>query len=184
MRTLVIVLLAVGMLLGGDEVTVIAAAKALRHSAAAIPLFGIWGAGSFVGGLLVTRLGGGARSATGLALLLGWLTLGHLTLIPADGSVVALGAALLLAGMAIAPTEASLYAMVERAAPPGTVTEAFAWLATAMAVGSAVGAAVAGVLVDCAGPSAGFALGGAAGGIAVVATVLRSRTIGRESCDQ
>jgi MFS family permease len=135
MRTLVIVLIAVGMMLGADEVAVIAAAKTLHSTTTAAPLFALRGAGSFMGGLLVTRLGGAPRTAAGLALLLGALTAGHVALIPADGSVLALGAVLLFAGGAIAPTEATLYAMVDNAAPAGTVTEAFAWLATAVAVG-------------------------------------------------
>lgn len=177
MRTLVIVLIAVGMLLGADEVAVIAAAKTLHSTPAAAPLFALWGAGSFIGGLLITRLGGGARSATGLTLLLGALTAGHLALIPADGSVLALGAVLLFAGAAIAPTEATVYAMVDHAAPAGTMTEAFAWLATAMAVGGAVGAASAGIVADRAGPPAAFALAGGAGALAVLTTMLRSRTI-------
>jgi len=178
MRTLVIVLIAVGMLLGADEVAVIAAAKALHATMGGAPLFAVWGAGSFIGGLLVARLGGGARTAGGLALLLGALTAGHLALIPADGSVLALGAVLLVAGAAISPTEATLYAMVEHAAPDGTITEAFAWLTTAMAVGGAVGAAGAGIVADRAGPSAAFALAGGAGALALLTSMLRSRTIG------
>ena len=142
------------------------------------PLFAVWGAGSFIGGLLVARLGGGARTAAGLALLLGALTAGHLALIPADGNVLALGAVLLVAGAAIAPTEATLYAMVDNAAPDGTITEAFAWLATAMAVGNAAGAAGAGIVADRAGPAAAFALAGAAGALALLTSMLRSRTIG------
>jgi predicted MFS family arabinose efflux permease len=177
MRTLVIVLIAVGVLLGADEVAVTAAAKTLASTTAAAPLFALWGAGSFIGGLLLTRLGGGARSATGLVLLLGALTAGHLALIPADRSVLALGAVLLLAGGAIAPTEATIYAMVDDATPAGTMTEAFAWLATAMAVGGAIGAAGGGVLADRAGPTAAFALAGGAGALAVLATMLRSRTL-------
>ena len=74
MRTLVIVLIAGGMLLGASEVAVIAAAKALHTTMGGAPLFAVWGAGSFIGGLLVARLGGGARTAAGLALLLGVLT--------------------------------------------------------------------------------------------------------------
>jgi predicted MFS family arabinose efflux permease len=178
MRTLVIILIAVGMLLGADEVAVIAVAKVLHGPMGGAPLFAVWGAGSFIGGLLVARLGGGARTAAGLALLLGALTAGHLALIPADGSVLALGAVLLVAGAAIAPTEASLYAMVDSAAPDGTVTEAFAWLATAMAVGGAAGAAGAGVVADRAGPAAAFALAGGAGALALLTSMLRSRTIG------
>jgi predicted MFS family arabinose efflux permease len=177
MRTLVIVLIAVGILLGADEVAVVAAAKTLDSATAAAPLLALWGVGSFAGGLLAARLGGGARTAAGLALVLGALTAGHLALIPAAGSVVALGGVLLIAGAAIAPTEATIYAMVDRATPAATMTEAFAWLATAMAVGGAVGAAGAGLVVDRAGPTAGFALAGGAGALAVLTTLLRSRTI-------
>jgi predicted MFS family arabinose efflux permease len=178
MRTLVIVLSAVGMLLGTDEVAVIAAAKALHSAMGGAPLFAVWGTGSFFGGLLFTRLGGGARTAAGLAVLVGALTGAHLALIPADGSALALGAVLLVAGATVAPTEATLYAMVGNAAPEGTITEAFAWLATAMAVGGAVGAASAGVVADRAGPAAAFALAGGAGALALIASMLRSGTIG------
>jgi predicted MFS family arabinose efflux permease len=177
MRTLVIILAAVGLLLGADEVAVIAAAKSLRSASASAPLFAVWGAGSFVGGLLITRLGGGPRTTAGLAMLLAALTAGHLALIPADGSVIGLGVVLFLAGAAIAPTEASLYAMVDPAAPAGTITEAFAWLATAMAVGGALGAAGAGALADRAGPSAAFTLAGAAGTLALIAVLLRSHSL-------
>jgi predicted MFS family arabinose efflux permease len=177
MRTLVIVLIAVGVLLGADEVAVVAAAKMLDSTAAAAPLLALWGVGSFVGGLLAARLGGGARTAAGFVLVLGALTAGHLALIPAAGSVVALGGVLLLAGAGIAPTEATIYAMVDDATPAATMTEAFAWLATAMAVGGAAGAASAGLLVDRAGPTAGFALAGGAGALAMLTTLLRSRTI-------
>ncbi len=174
MRTLVIVLIAVGVLLGAVEVAVTAAAaKTLDGTMAAAPLFALWGAGSFAGGLLAARLGGGVRTAAGLALVLCALTAGHLALIPAAGSVVGLGGVLLLAGAAIAPTEA----MVDHAAPAGSITEAFAWLATAMALGGAAGAASAGALVDCAGPTAAFALAGGADALAILTTMLRSRSL-------
>jgi predicted MFS family arabinose efflux permease len=176
-RTLTLVLLAVGVLLGADEVAVNAAARALGAAPAAAPLFALWGAGSFAGGLLSTRLGGGARTAAGLALLLGALGVGHLGLIPASGSLIALGAVLFVAGAAIAPAEASVYTMVDDAAPAGAVTEAFAWLAGAIEIGAALGAAGAGTLIDHAGPNAAFALGGTAGALAVLATLLRRRTL-------
>ena len=94
--------------------------------------------------------------------------------------VVALGVVLLFAGAAIAPTEATIYAMVDRAAPPATMTEAFAWLATAMAVGGAAGAAGAAWSPTAPGPVAAFALAGGAGALAVLVTLLRSRTISAE----
>jgi predicted MFS family arabinose efflux permease len=90
-----------------------------------------------------------------------------------------------VAGAAIAPpsagvnaqTCASVYAMVDGVAPDGTVTEAFAWLATAMAVGTAAGASVAGVLVEQSGPAAAFVLAGIAGAVALVMTIARAGTL-------
>ena len=172
MRTLVMVLVAVGVLFGAVEVAVAAATEELGANAAAGPLLGLWGAGSLLGGLLFVRHGAG-----GLSLVLGALTAGHLLLVAASGSVVALGIVLLIAGAAIAPTYATVYAMVDHAAPAGTVTEAFAWLSTAIAIGAAVGAATAGSLADHAGPAAAFALAGAAGAIALAAAMLRSPVV-------
>ena len=177
MQTLVIVLTAVGVLFGAVEVAVTAAAAQLGSTATAGPLLALWGAGSLVGGVIATRLGGGAHTPTGLALVLGALTAGHLLLIPAAGSAVALGAVLLVAGAAIAPTYASVYAMVDAVAATGTITEAFAWLTTATALGAAAGAAIAGTVADHGGPAAVFAIAGAAGALAVLVTVLRARTL-------
>lgn len=181
MRTLVLVLLAVGTVFGAVEVAVTGAAEALGSTAAAGPLLGIWGAGSLVGGMIATRLGG-ADSAGGLLLVLGVLAAGHLALVGAAGSVLALAAVLVVAGAAIAPTFAIVYAMVDRVAPAGTATEAFAWLATATAIGGSVGAAAAGVIADHAGPAVAFALAGGAGVVAVVATLLRAGALGAEPC--
>ncbi len=165
-RTLVFVFVAVGVVFGAVEVGVAAAA-----SSAAGPLLGIWGAGSLVGGMVAARIGN-AR----LAVLLAALAVAHLAL-AAAGSVLALALVLCLAGATIAPTYASVYAMVERIAPAGTVTEAFAWLSTAVAIGAALGAALAGSVADSAGPSAVFLLAGGAGAIAVAVGALRGRTL-------
>jgi MFS family permease len=176
-RTLVLALLGVGALLGAAEVAVTAAATALGSTAAAGPLLALWGAGSLAGGLIAARAGGGARTGGGLALVLAALAAGHLALAAAAASLIALGAALFVAGAAIAPAYATVYAMVERAAPAGTLTEAFAWLATAAAVGGALGSAVAGALAEAAGPQAAFGLAGAAGALAVVAVLAGARTL-------
>jgi predicted MFS family arabinose efflux permease len=177
MQTLIVALVAVGVLVGAVEVAVAAAADGLGSGAAAGPLLGIWGLGSLAGGVLTTRLGGGARSATGLALMLAALTAGHVALALAAGSLVLLAAVLFVAGGAIAPTFASAYAMVDRVAPAGAVTEAFSWLATALAVGGAAGAAAGGAVADGAGPGAAFALAGGAGVVAVLVTVARGHTL-------
>jgi MFS family permease len=181
MRTLVVVLVAVGVLFGAVEVAVTAATDALGSTAAAGPLLGVWGAGSLIGGVLAARVGGGLHGASGLTLVLVALAVGHLALTVAAGSVLALAAVLLVAGAAIAPTYATVYAMVDHAAPAGTVTEAFAWLGTAIAIGASAGAASAGALADDAGPVAAFALAGVAGCAAVFIAMLRSGTLAAPS---
>ncbi|HKE81160.1 MAG TPA: MFS transporter [Solirubrobacteraceae bacterium] len=175
MRTLVVVFVAVGALFGAAEVAVTGAADALGSTTAAAPLLGLWGAGSLVGGVLSARFGRGTPSLT---LVLGALAAGHLALAAAAGSLVALAVVLFLAGAAIAPTYATVYALVDEAAPAGAVTEAFAWLVTAVAVGGAVGSAVAGGVVDGAGPAAAFVVAGGCGVVAVVTALLRARTLG------
>src|SRR4051812_32929918 len=170
MRRLVVIMALVGVVFGASEVGITAAAQALGSTAAAGPLMGIWGAGSLIGGLILARAGGRAKL---VPLLIG-LGLGHLALASA-GSVLALAAVLLVAGATIAPTYATVFGLVDHAAPAGTVTEAFAWLNTAVAVGAAGGAASAGSLAEAAGPSAVFVLAGIAGALAVVAAAARTR---------
>ena len=84
----------------------------------------------------------------------------------------------MVAGAAIAPTYATVYAMVDDIAPKGTLTEASAWLATAVAVGAALGSASAGVAIEHAGTTAAFILAGGAGGLAVAITLARAGTLG------
>jgi MFS family permease len=176
LRTLTGALLAVGMVFGAVEVAMTASAEAFGHAGSAGPLLGLWGIGSLIGGVVATRLGGGARTGSGFALLLVALAAGHLALALA-GSPAALGALVLLAGTTIAPTYATAYAMVDAVAPRGTATEAFAWLATATAVGTSVGASLAGVVVDLAGPASAFVLAGCVGALAAVVATARTRTL-------
>ncbi len=173
MRTLTGILVAVGVVFGAVEVAVATG----QTAAAAGPLLGLWGAGSLLGGAAATRLGGGARTPTGLAAVLAALAAGHLALALAPGPL-ALGVLLVVAGAAIAPTYATVYAMVDHVAPAGTLTEASAWLATAVAVGAALGSASAGAVIAQAGPVAAFGLAGAAGTLAVAIAVGRSGTLG------
>jgi MFS family permease len=177
MRTLVVVMTAVGVLFGATEVGVTAAATRLGRTDSAGLLLALWGVGSMAGGVVATRRGGGARSVRGLALILAALALGHAALAVTTSSLVAVGAVLLVAGIAISPAYATVYTMVGRAAPEGTVTEAFAWLSTAVVTGGSAGNAAAGALAQGTGVAAAFVLAGAAGALAVVIAVLRSRTL-------
>ena len=176
-RTLALALGSAGLLFGATEVAVTAAADALGGTAAAGPLLGLWGVGSLIGGIVVARAGGGARTGAGLAAMLAVLAASHLALAAVASSMIALGAVIVVAGSMIAPTCATAYAMVDAAAPAGTTTEAFAWLATAIAIGTSGGAAAAGAVADASGPAATFVLAGVAGALGAAATILRARTI-------
>jgi hypothetical protein len=154
---------AVGAVFGATEIGVAAAAGSLGSTAAAGPLLGVWGMGSLLGGVWLTRRGGLAP----LRPLLLALAAGHAALALVAFDVFVLAGVLLLAGAAIAPSYAVVYQLVERAAPAGTLTEAFAWLATAVAVGAALGSALAGSVADVVGPGAAFGLAGAAGVVAL-----------------
>ncbi|MFG1604752.1 MFS transporter [Actinoplanes sp. NPDC049265] len=168
MRTLVAVLVAVGVVFGATEVGVAAAA-----GPSAGLLLGLWGVGSLAGGVVATRLGGGAAAGRGFALLLGGLGAGHLALLAGPLSLTVFALVIAAAGSMIAPILASAYDMAATAAPAGTATEAFSWLATATAVGSALGAAAGGALTDATTPSAAFVLAGAAGLLAAATALAR-----------
>jgi predicted MFS family arabinose efflux permease len=172
LRILVVISLGTGIVFGATEVGVTAAAHALGTATSAGPVLGLWGAGSLVGGMIATRLGGGARDARGLIPLLGALAIAHGALILTTGSVVAIGVVIALAGATIAPTESSIYAMVDASAPAGTQTEAYSWLVMASLVGASVGMGAAGALVQHAGAEAAFALVGVAGCLAALAAMI------------
>lgn len=174
MRTLVLVLVALGVLFGAVEVAITGAAEGLGSQSLAAPLLGIWGAGSLTGGALLARLGAHRHSRRELVRLLGALAIGHDILALAAGSAYTLGLMLFIAGAAIAPTYSTVYAIVNASAPKETLTEAFAWLETAVAVGGAIGAAMAGALVPAIGTQTVFALAGATG-LAALAAAARLR---------
>ncbi len=174
LRILVLALVGVGLLFGATEVAVTAVSEALGRPGAAGPLLGLWGLGSLLGGVVATRFGGGARTARGLAQLLALLGVGHAGLAVAPDRWLLLGLLMVTAGSMIAPVLATAYGFVDQIAVAGTTTEAFAWLATATAVGTAVGAAAAGALAEAGGAAAGFLLAGIA---ALVAAALVARRL-------
>src|SRR5262249_59288610 len=119
-------------LFGATEVGATAAATRLGSTNSAGLLLALWGLGSLAGGLVAALRRGGAHRAAGLARILAALALGHAALAVTTTSLMAIGAVLLVAGVAIAPAYATINAMADQAAPEGTVTEAFAWLSTAV----------------------------------------------------
>lgn len=175
LRVLIAALIGVGVLFGATEVAVAALTTTLGAPHAAGPLLGLWGLGSLAGGVVLARSGRGVTTGRGLAVLLAILAASHAALAAAPSHWLILGVLIAAAGSMIAPILATAYGMIDRIVPTHSHTEAFAWLATATAVGTAIGAALAGALVDTSGPAAGFLLAGLAAGVAagVAGTALR-----------
>jgi len=115
----------------------------------------VWSLGSIVGGLVYGGMHLRASAARQLPLL---VTINGLAaaLPVLSPDVVLLGALLLAAGSTIAPFSACNSVLLGSAAPPGTVTEAFAWNGSMIFGGAAMGTALAGVLVDSYGARAAF----------------------------
>jgi predicted MFS family arabinose efflux permease len=74
----------------------------------------------------------------------------------------------LLSGVTIAPVFSCQYALVGHSVEPGSETEAFTWVASALVAGIAAGSALGGALVSASGDSAPFVLSCAATALAAV----------------
>lgn len=188
-RTLLIGACGVGIVLGALEVALPAfGAEQGEPGIAGVALAAI-AAGSAVGGLTYgARTGGiaagpGATSAGGTKdvrpvylVLIAALPLAAALLLLAD-SVLALLLLAPLAGLAIAPLTAAENELAGTVAPPGTVTEAYAWMLTALVGGVAAGNALAGALVEGSGWRTALAIACACALLGALVTLARRRTL-------
>ena len=85
------------------------------------------------------------------------------------GSMVVMGTALFVAGLAIAPTLIASMTATEQMVPGSRLTEGIAIMHTGIAAGLAPGAALAGVVIDAHGASAAYLVAFGSGVIAAVA---------------
>ena len=79
------------------------------------------------------------------------------------GTVPALAALYLLAGVTISPTMIVTMSLVERVVPAERLTEGITWTVTGLGVGVAAGSALVGQVIDRSGTSAGIGVAIAAG---------------------
>lgn len=148
--------LATGAVFGAMEVATVAFADAQGHRGAAGAVLALQAAGSCAAGLLYglrpprDRFAASVASMAGLMLLpLTAATLGGLWL---------LAPALLIAGMATAPTMINGLARIQRTVPPGRLNEGMALAVTALLGGIAAGSFAAGAVTDSRGPAAAYAV--------------------------
>jgi MFS family permease len=174
-RVLIAVFVLCGLAVGAVEVVVPATLDATGHRELTGLLLGVWGVGSMLAGLAIGHVGAAPDPPRRLTLLLVAWGAGH-ALIGASGAPAALAVALLIAGATIAPMFVSANGMLDDLAPPGTLTEAFTWTSTGIAVGIAAGSALSGVLVEAASPALAMVL--LSGGAVLAALVVRATSAG------
>jgi MFS family permease len=176
-RTLVAATAPVGFALGATEVTMTAFASHHGSRAAAGALLALWAVGSALGGL--------AYGARDHALEPGarWVRLAALypvcsvplLLAPSIAVMVPLA---VIAGLCLAPLLAAINQLIGDVAPPGAVTEAFAWPITAIALGVSGGSAAAGGIAQAWGWREGFVAVVVAGLVGGAIAVGRRATVG------
>jgi MFS family permease len=176
-RTLVAATAPVGFALGATEVTMTAFASHHGSRAAAGALLALWAMGSAIGGLAYGSrdhaLDPGAR----------WVRLA--AVFPLCSAPLLVGPSIpgmaplaVIAGLCLAPLLAAVNQLVGDVAPPGAVTEAFAWPITAIALGASAGSACAGAIVEASGWREGFAAVLVAGLVGAAVAVGRRATVG------
>ncbi|MFJ4864913.1 MFS transporter [Streptomyces sp. NPDC088748] len=165
--------LATGVVFGSMEIASIAHLADLGLGAASGPVLALQAAGSCAAGLLYGTLRPrGLRTclvAMAAAMTLPWLA-------AITGSLLPLAAALLLAGMATAPTMVTAMSRVHALTPEGRLNEGMTLAVTAILAGIALGAATAGTLVDRLGPAPAYALPAAAA-LAALAALAASKVV-------
>jgi predicted MFS family arabinose efflux permease len=170
-----VVFLTLGVAVGAAEVGVPAALEEMQDRSLTGIALGLWGLGSMLGGIAMSRTQAPARPVRRLALFVAaWGVLHGLLAVASSPLVLCVG--LLAAGATIAPTFTVLNGLLDQIALPGTLTEAFTWTSTGMMVGSAAGGALAGHLADSASAAAALAIGGV-GVLGAVVLVFAHRTM-------
>jgi MFS family permease len=156
LRAILAVAALFGMVFGTIEISTAAALERAGARDASGLVLAIWSAGSLTGGLTIARRTG--REAR--LRLRSLLTASVVAALPLPLLVpwpAVLAAALFVHGLFIAPTFAATYELIPAAAP-ARLTEAFAWMSTAIVGGIALGSALAGSAVAGGGPAVGFGL--------------------------
>ncbi|MGW4891693.1 hypothetical protein ACWEQL_05435 [Kitasatospora sp. NPDC004240] len=159
---LVFTFIATGAIFGSVEIVTVAFADAQGHKGLASLVLAVWALGSGLAGIVygALRPKGSLANRFFLGVLMMALSMVPVLLVASTvsgmGGLLAAGAALLVAGVAISPTLISAMALVERLVPPALLTEGMAWTTTGLAIGVALGSSLGGWVVDAFGAAAGY----------------------------
>ncbi|MEU0029969.1 MFS transporter [Streptomyces sp. NPDC006335] len=160
---LLAVCLAMGAVFGSMEVVTIAFADAQGHRSAAGIVLALQATGSCAAGLVygaTHRTGTGSLEDRYVWCIAAMTTLLTLPLLAASltGSLLALAPALLIAGMATAPTMVTGMTLIQRRTPPGRLNEGMTLAVTGLLGGIACGSAAGGWTAEHVSPVAGYGI--------------------------
>jgi MFS family permease len=171
-RTVLISCLALGCSFGVVEVTMPAFGEAHGSRAQGGFALACFALGSLAGGLWIGTRRPARRLGLRFAVSLGVLAVALVPPLLAP-SLPVMCVLMLLAGVPIAPAFAASYGLVGDLAPPGTTTEAFAWLTTAIVTGLALGTSAGGAAVERIGLTGAVALAAPCAAVAALAAFTR-----------
>jgi MFS family permease len=175
MPSLLAVCLAMGVVFGSMEVVTIAYADARGHLSAAGAVLALQAAGSCAAGLLYGAVGPAGAAADRypwcVAAMTALLTL-PLLAATLTGSLLVLAGALLVAGMATAPTMVTGMTLVQERTPAGRLNEGMTLAVTGLLGGIAAGSALGGWLAEHASAAAGFGIPVTAAAVALMITLV------------
>jgi MFS family permease len=156
-----------GVIFGANEVVTIAVADAAGHKNLAGPILALYALGSAVSGLLFgTRSHGRNLLKLLIAGTFGMFLLEAPVLFAHNLGVLA--PAMLLAGIATAPTLITTMNLIERIVPKAQLNEGMTIVLTGLIIGIALGSAVSGAVVDRVGSQHGYVVAVLAGLLAFV----------------
>nr|WP_239063080.1 MFS transporter [Streptomyces sp. SID13031] len=147
----------IGLFFGSMQVSVTAFAVSRDSASLAGPLYSVTSLISLVAGIAYGARRWRTPAQRQFVIAFAVLFVTSLPLLVVN-SPLAIGLALALPGLALAPIQVLSAVLVESEVEPAVLTQAFTWLNSGSAAGIAMGAAVAGRAVDAHGPQFGFAM--------------------------
>jgi MFS family permease len=175
-RTIVLALLAMGVIGGAIDVAVVAFANAQGWPASATFILAAYAFGSLVAGLTF----GAMRVSLAIEkqFLIGILVTAFTGVLPIFAAdVYVLSATLFIAGISFAPTMVVVMKLGTIIIPPSRITEGLTWMTTGISIGVALGGMLAGLVIDAWGARAGFGVAIGAGIMMVVVVLVGLRTL-------
>ncbi|MFE0460237.1 MFS transporter [Kitasatospora sp. NPDC058965] len=162
LRVLVLTFVATGAIFGSVEVVTVAYGRAQGHTGASSLVLAVYALGSGLAGAVFGALRPRGSAARRFQVGVGVMAVTMVPLVAAAAlcsgvvGMLAVGGALFVSGLTIAPTMITTMGLVERLVPAAQLTEGMTWTTTGLALGVAGGSSLAGLVVDAAGAAAGY----------------------------